>query len=104
MSMQCLQTNLSVWSRRVKALKLIDAGLTNIAELRLPQYKKMLTYAQRVGVQYLDHLEKPVTREEAESVAVRESVHLSNTTRYIFRQEAIRLNISAKYEVIIAGS
>jgi hypothetical protein len=60
------------------AQKLIDAGLTNIAELRTPKYSKILTRSQKIGVQYLGHLEKPVSRDEAETVAVRKFVHLSD--------------------------
>ena len=59
------------------AEKLIDAGLTNIAELRTRKYSVMLGRGQKVGVQYLEHLDKPVSREEAETVAVKKFTYIN---------------------------
>jgi len=64
----------------------------------------MLSHAQKIGCQYLEQLDKPASREEAESVVVRNSVYFSNVTISISHQEFIRTNISSKYEVIIVGS
>lgn len=71
----------------VKAQQLVDAGLEKIADLREPKFLAMLNNAQRLSLQYMQHLEKPVSREEAETVA-----------------DFTRACISSKYEVILAGS
>lgn len=60
----------------------------SLEQLKTPQYMAMLaTNPQRIGVTYFHHLEKRVSREEAETVA-----------------QFIRETIPSKYEVIIGGS
>ncbi|KAJ7486199.1 hypothetical protein B0H11DRAFT_1721942 [Mycena galericulata] len=72
----------------VKARELVEAGCMTLEQLKTPQYMDMLTTTQqRIGVTYFHHLEKRVTREEAETVA-----------------QFIRDATSSKYEVIIGGS
>lgn len=77
------------------AEKLINAGLTKIVELRTQKYSAMLTHAQKVGVQYLEHLDKPVTREEAETVAVRKYIyfnkHYKSSTGIYSRKYLIKI-------------
>ena len=64
------------------AQKLIDAGLTNFADLRTEKFSDMLKPHQKIGLQYLEHLRKPVSREDAETVAVRKLIH-SNDHHHI---------------------
>lgn len=78
--MECLQTNPSLWLRAVKAQQLVDAGLEKIADLREPKFLAMLNNAQKLSLQYMQHLEKPVSREEAETVAVSQPLPLINIT------------------------
>ncbi|THH03917.1 hypothetical protein EW146_g10317 [Bondarzewia mesenterica] len=80
-----LQTIPAVGQRT--ATELVDAGCTSVADMHLPQYNKMLTSAQRIGLLYLDHINEPVSREEAEDVI-----------------EFIRYHISSKFEVHLMGS
>lgn len=56
--------------RSTVASKLVEAGCQTIEDLRLPEFNSMLLPAMRVGLDFLDHLDKPVTREEAEIVLV----------------------------------
>jgi DNA polymerase beta len=52
------------------AKKLIDAGVKTIADLQKEQYSKLLSQAQKLAIQHLHHLDKPLSREQAETVAV----------------------------------
>ncbi len=52
------------------ASKLVDAGCQTVEDLRLPKFNNMLLPAIRVGLDFLGHLDIPVTREEAEIVLV----------------------------------
>ena len=56
------------------ARKLVDAGCQTVEDLRLPEFNKMLLPAMRVGLDFLDHMDSRVTREEAEIVFVRLSL------------------------------
>ncbi|RDB14743.1 putative DNA polymerase family X [Hypsizygus marmoreus] len=69
-----------------KAQKLVEAGCRSIADLKDPKYLDMLAPAARLNAKYFEHLSKPVTREEAETVAA-----------------FIGDNISSKHEIIIVG-
>lgn len=60
------------------AQKLLDAGLTNFADLRTQKFSDMLKPHQKVGLQYLEHLRKPVSREDGETVAVRMLIHFND--------------------------
>jgi hypothetical protein len=57
--------------RERTATNLVSAGAASVSDLSLPQYASLLTPAQKVGVQYGDHMTRPVPRTEAEEIAVR---------------------------------
>ncbi|KAF9533083.1 hypothetical protein CPB83DRAFT_758016, partial [Crepidotus variabilis] len=50
------------------AKKLVAAGCTSLADMRLPFFMSMLSKKQQVKVKFMGHLEKPVLRSEAEEV------------------------------------
>jgi DNA polymerase beta len=56
-----------------KARELVDAGCRHITDLHHPKHLAMLTPAMKIGLKYYDHLSEPVTREQAETTAVRPS-------------------------------
>lgn len=60
------------------AKKLVDAGCRGVEDLRLPQFHSMLTKTQKLSLQYETHLQQPVTRAEAEAVAVSEFLFRSS--------------------------
>ncbi len=55
---------------RSKVEKLLDEGCTGIADLRSRKFRHLITPSQRVYAKYFEHIEKPTTREEAETVLV----------------------------------
>ena len=63
--------SLSRFCRERTATNLVNAGAISIADLRLPEYAALLTAAQKVGVQYGDHMTRAMPRAEAEEIAVR---------------------------------
>jgi hypothetical protein len=69
-----------------KTQELMDAGCKSVADLRSRKFSPMLSHKQQVFLKYLDHLGKPMTREEAEMIAVssdKESIMRSST--HVFR-------------------
>jgi hypothetical protein len=53
------------------AEKLVKAGCGSIQDLRLPQFSSLLLgEAQRAKVRFMGHIEKPITKKEAEDVLV----------------------------------
>ncbi|KAF8634179.1 hypothetical protein AX15_001043 [Amanita polypyramis BW_CC] len=69
-----------------KAQELIDAGCKSLADLRSRKFLPMISKRQKIIVRYLEHMNKPITREEADIVA-----------------KFMRENLSSKYEIVIAG-
>lgn len=57
--------------RERTATNLVNAGAASLSDLNLPQYASLLTSNQKVGVQYGDHMTRPIPRAEAEEIAVR---------------------------------
>lgn len=55
------------------ATNLVNAGAASLSDLSLPKYASLLTLAQKVGVQYGDHMTRPIRRAEAEEIVVRVS-------------------------------
>ncbi|KAI0064124.1 Nucleotidyltransferase [Artomyces pyxidatus] len=80
-----MQTIPGVGERTATAL--VKAGANSLADLRKPQYQSYLTSAQRIGMQYAVHVERPIPRVEAEAI-----------------RDFIRDHISSKYDVEIVGS
>ncbi|KIJ17629.1 hypothetical protein PAXINDRAFT_129848 [Paxillus involutus ATCC 200175] len=70
----------------VKAAALYRAGCRSIADLKKPEFFELLSPVQRISVQYLEHLECPVTSEQASTV-----------------RDFVEQNISSKYTVSISG-
>ncbi|KIK92961.1 hypothetical protein PAXRUDRAFT_829473 [Paxillus rubicundulus Ve08.2h10] len=71
----------------VKAAALYRAGCRSIADLKEPKFFELLSPVQRISVQYLEHLERPVTSEQASTV-----------------RDFIEQSISSKYTVSISGN
>ncbi|KAF8630865.1 hypothetical protein AX17_005224 [Amanita inopinata Kibby_2008] len=79
--------DLSVTTTSIKkAEQLIVAGCTSMADLHSRKFQPMLSKKQKVYVKYAEHLDEPITREQAETVA-----------------RFIQDNLSSRYEVILAG-
>jgi len=58
-------------SRITTAEKLVKAGCGSIQDLRLPQFSSLLLgQAQKAKVRFMGHIEKPITKNEAEDVLV----------------------------------
>lgn len=57
--------------RERTATNLVNAGATSVSDLRLPKYAPLLSPTQKVGVLYGEHMTRPVSRTEAEEIAVR---------------------------------
>ncbi|KAA1469671.1 Nucleotidyltransferase [Dentipellis sp. KUC8613] len=69
------------------ARQLYEAGCTSLAQLREPRFFEMLLPHQRINFLYAEHLEKPLTRAEAESIVA-----------------FIHEHISSKFEIIITDA
>jgi len=63
--------SLSRICRERTATNLVNAGAASVSDLSLPQYATLLTSTQKVGVQYGDHITRPIPRSDAEEIAVR---------------------------------
>jgi hypothetical protein len=57
--------------RRDKAEALYDAGCDTIAKLHLKKYKETLTPVSIMGLKYFDYLQRPVPRENVNTIVVR---------------------------------
>ncbi|KAI0039779.1 Nucleotidyltransferase [Auriscalpium vulgare] len=68
------------------AAELVQAGVKSITDLVKPEFEKFLSAAQKVGVTYAAHMERPISRTDAEAVAT-----------------FIRDHVSSKFEVIVTG-
>ena len=54
----------------VQAARLYKDGCRTLDDLRKPEYYKTLKASVRVSLDYVDHLDKGVTRQESEAVMV----------------------------------
>ncbi|KAF8843370.1 hypothetical protein BDN67DRAFT_1066966 [Paxillus ammoniavirescens] len=70
----------------VKAAALYRAGCRSIADLKKPEFFELLSPIQRISVQYLEHLERPMTSKQASTA-----------------RDFVEQNISSKYTVSISG-
>ncbi|KIL68006.1 hypothetical protein M378DRAFT_159259 [Amanita muscaria Koide BX008] len=69
-----------------KTQELIDAGCKSLKDLHSRKFLPMLSRKQQVYFKYMDHLNQPITRAEAEAVA-----------------QFMRDNLRSAHEVILAG-
>ncbi|OCH92627.1 Nucleotidyltransferase [Obba rivulosa] len=72
---------------RVLAAKLVDAGCFSLEQLRQPEFYDKLSSSMKVGLDFVDHLDHPVTREQAEAVV-----------------DFMRDNLFSGFEISLVGS
>jgi len=77
-----------------------------MSDLRLPKYAALLTPTQKIGVLYGDHLTRPVSRAEAEEIAVRTLCTAPPLSLNVpcFIKTFIRDHISCNFEVHLTGA
>jgi hypothetical protein len=89
------------------ATNLVNAGAMSVSDLQLPEYAPLLTRKQHVGVLYGEHIARPVSRIEAEEIAVR---ILCAVPPWLFAQclfvvkAFVRDHISCNFEVHLTGA
>lgn len=74
------------------AEKLVKAGCGSIQDLRLPQFLSLLLgETQRAKVRFMGHIEKPITKKEAEDVLVCDG---SGRTFFVAQKKLSRISVA----------
>ncbi|KAG6828559.1 hypothetical protein H0H87_001593 [Tephrocybe sp. NHM501043] len=93
---------------KLRAERLIALGVKNRDDLLKPEFYNTLPPALQMNVRHASHLERPVTRQQTEIVAVRISIHAGFSESQInispTIQEFLRDHLTKKYEIIPVGS